>query len=134
MTFKNSVATRAMTALQEGWARFICSLMLLSTGAYAHAAGEFTDRVANAKAIDTKSLRDSSKSGADNIGFIVGIFGTVIGLVIFFWGILWVMSASRSEGRKAATPGWVMILGGGALGAGTALYLLSVGVFSGAAG
>lgn len=120
--------------MSDAWARLVCAALLTMTGATSHAAGEFTDRVSNAKAIDTKSLRDSSKQGADNVGFIVGIVGAVIGLVFFVWGVIWVMSAARSEGRKSATAGWVMMIGGGALGAGTALYLLFVGVFAGAAG
>lgn len=124
----------AKSSVQTMWARLVCAVLLSLTGAHASAQGEFTDRVSNAKTIDTKGLRDGAKSGADNLGFIIGIGATVIGLAFFFWGVLWVMSASRSEGRKQATPGWVMMLGGGALGAGTALYLLFVGVFSGAAG
>ena len=129
----NQIAN-AKNRLGDAWARVVCATLLTMTGATSHAAGEFTDRVSNAKAIDTKSLRDSSKAGADNVGFIVGILGAVVGLVFFIWGVIWVMSASRSDGRKEATAGWVMMIGGGALGAGTALYLLFVGVFAGAAG
>lgn len=129
----NQIAN-AKSRIGDAWARVVCATLLTMTGATSHAAGEFTDRVSNAKAIDTKSLRDSSKQGADNVGFIVGMLGAVVGLVFFIWGILWVMSASRSEGRKSATAGWVMMIGGGCLGAGTAVYLLFVGVFAGAAG
>lgn len=131
MALKKFVAVK--NGVLDVWARFVCALMLVASGGYAYADGEFTDRVASAKAIDTSTLRSSAKTGADNIGFIVGIVGTVVGLVFFVWGVLWVMSASRSEGRKSATAGWVMMIGGGALGAGTALYLLFVGVFAGAA-
>ena len=132
MAFKKLII--AKETVLSLWARMVCAVLLFGSGAHSYAAGEFTDRVTNARAIDTRGVRDSAKSGADNIGFVIGIVGTVVGLAFFIWGVLWVMSASRSEGRKQATPGWVMMIGGGALGAGTALYLLFVGVFAGAAG
>lgn len=105
--------------------------MLLASGAVG--AAEFTDRINNAKSIDTKVLRENAKSGADNFGFIIALVGMVIGLVVFMMGIMWVMSAAKSEGRKDAKAGWIMIGGGGALGAATGLFLYVVGFFSGAA-
>lgn len=108
--------------------RAIVSSCLLATGAY---AAEFTDQVRNAKPIDTRSMRDSAKSGADNTGFIIGIVAMVIGLAFAFYGIIWIMKASRSDGRTDAKAGWIMLVGGGALGALTAIFMVLTGMFSG---
>lgn len=131
---RQSISTRLQSMqiqkkARDTMARVICGSMLLMSGA-AHSQ-EFVDKIKNAKTLDTSSLRNSAKTGADNIGFVVQLVGIVGGLVFFIWGILWVMSAQRSEGRKNAAPGWFMIIGGGALGAATLLYALVVGTFSG---
>lgn len=122
------------TAAANTWARACVGTLLVVTGASAQAAGEFTDRLNNARTIDTKSMRDSSKQAADNIGFIVTMGSMVIGFVFLIWGVLWIMSAGRSDGRKEAKGGWIMAVGGGALGAVGAIYGFVVGAFSGAVG
>lgn len=108
----------------------IVGTCLFASGAY---AAEFTDQVRNAKAIDTRALRDSAKTGADNTGYIVGIIAMVIGLIFMIWGIILIMKAGRSEGRTPATGGWYMFIGGGALGAVTAIFMVMTGMFSGMA-
>lgn len=105
--------------------------MLLASGTSPFAA-EFTDRVNNAKTIDSRAMRDSSKGLADNWGFMVSIAGMLLGLGFFIWGILWIMKAGRSEGRKEAGPGWMMLVGGAALGTVVGLFAYATGVFSGA--
>jgi len=118
--------------LKDARARVVTMALLTMTGATQ--AAEFTDRVQSAKAIDTKAMRENVKSGADNAGFMIGVGAAVLGLVVMLWGLWWISSASRSEGRKAAGPGWVMVVVGGALGAGVPLFLWVVGAFNGAAG
>lgn len=132
MTVLRNRKTGLADCLKDARARLVTTALLIMTGATQ--AAEFTDRVQSARAIDTKALRDNAKSGADNIGFMIGLFAMVLGLVVMLWGLWWVASASRSEGRKAAGPGWVMVVVGGALGAGVPLFMWVVGAFSGAAG
>ncbi|SFF31881.1 hypothetical protein [Paracidovorax wautersii] len=117
---------------RDAVARVLTTAMLVMSGAAS--AVEFTDRVNSAKAIDTKAMRDTGKNAADNFGFMIGIAAMVLGLVFFVWGIIWVAAAARSEGRKEAKPGWIMIIAGGALGGGMALFMWIVGAFTGAAG
>lgn len=118
----------AFQSAKKMTSRAIVGSCLLATGAY---AAEFTDQVRNAKAIDTRAMRDSTKTGADNFGFMIGLGSMVVGLVFAIWGIIWVMKASRSEGRTSATAGWIMLIGGGALGAITAIFMFLTGMFSG---
>ena len=119
--------------VKNGLARAYIAGALLASGGYANAAGEFTDQIKSAKAVDTKAMRESAKSGADNIGFIVGVGGMLLGFIFVLVGFVLIASAARSEGRKPAAPGWIMVAIGGCLGAGMALYLWLVGTVSGAA-
>ncbi len=111
------------------WARLVC-LLLLSANDLALAQTSFTDQVKNAKVRSSTELAASAKSGVDNYSAIISVVLMLFGFGIMVWGIFWVMAASRSEGRKEAKPGWVMILGGGVLGAGAAAYVFTVGAIA----
>lgn len=119
--------------VKNSFARVTVGALLVMSGNAAFAAGEFTDRIQSARTVDTKQLRENVKQGADNFAAMISLIVMVVGFAIFIWGLLWVGKASRSEGRTNATPGWVMVGIGGALGAAGGLYLLFVGVFNGAA-
>lgn len=117
-------------SLSDSFAKLVCFVLVAtSTLAVAQTGGSFTDRVQNAKARDSTQLYQQTKTGVDNWQGIFGLVLMLIGFCIMAWGIFWVMGAARSEGRKEAKPGWIMIVGGGVLGASTAVYLLTVGVF-----
>lgn len=129
MTMKQSL-TRAHSLAANTIARAVVGTMLLASGAAFGQSGEFTDRVKNARATSTTNLREGAQRTANDFGFIVGIGGMVVGLFLLVWGVIWIMSAARSEGRKDATAGWVMAIGGGVLGAATTIYVFIVGVFN----
>lgn len=115
------------------WGRGLLALMVLNSElAFAQGAGSFTDRVGSAKARDSSTLLAGTKSGVDNYQTIFGMVLMLAGFAIFSWGVFWVMAAARSNGQKEAKAGWVMVAGGGVLGAATAVYLFAAGVFSSA--
>ena len=114
------------------WARMMCSLMLLSCTVLYAQTGSFTDRVATGSKTskDLSSMGASAKKNVDVIADVVSLVAMLVGFVFLIWGIMWVMAAGRSEGRKEAKAGWIMILGGGALGAASAIYIFTVGLAS----
>lgn len=113
------------------WARLVGMSMLLATDlVFAQNSGSFTDRVQNAKARSSAELLQGAKTGTDNYATIISLGAMLVGFAILIWGIMWVMAAGRSEGRKEAKPGWIMILGGGALGGASAIYIFTVGIAS----
>lgn len=123
------VVSGFLSYISKLWSLVSCLVLWSATGV-ALAQSSFTDRVQTAKARDSSSLLASTKTGVDNYQQIIGLGLMLVGFAIMTWGIFWVMSAARSDGRKESKPGWIMIGGGGALGAATVIYLLTVGVFS----
>lgn len=127
--FKQMTFSQLQDKARNAYATAFCGALLLVSGT-AHSQ-EFIDQIKGAKALSTSSMRASAKQGADNIGFIIQIAMMVLGVILVAWGIWWITSASRSDGRKSSAPGWIMAIGGGALGAGMAIYMAIVGSFTG---
>lgn len=122
--------SRLNTRARDLAASAVCTTMLLASGA-AIGQQEFTDRIKNAKALDSTTLRTNVNTGANNVGAIITTVLMIIGFFVFAWGVWWVMRASRSEGRTPAAPGYWMVIGGGLLGGGAAVYAFVVGAFTG---
>lgn len=122
----STIAASAAECVKYHWARLMCFGLLFAAGATS-AQSEFVDRLKNAQAIDSTALRQRANTTVNDWGFIIQIAAMLLGLVFVIWGIIWVMNASRSEGRKEAKAGWIMIIGGGGLGAIMAIYMLFVG-------
>ena len=131
MNHSNNAISRGAASVRNMWASLMCMGMLLASG-LAYSQTGFTDRVKNARTLDSATLANQTKQGVDNWGTIISLGAMLVGLFFFIWGIMWVMRASRDEGRTKAAPGWIMMIGGGALGGAMGVYLLSVGIFASA--
>jgi hypothetical protein len=126
-SFRSNMAQLRKIA-QDKMAQAFCTTMLLASG-QVHA--QFLDKINNATALDSGKMLERAKTGSNNFGLIVQSGLIAIGLVFVGWGIFWIMSAGRSEGRKEAKPGWMMVIGGGALGGIVGIYAITVGAFAG---
>src|ERR1035437_2754223 len=123
------IITKISSTIARARAGIAGAALSLATGAVM-AQAEFMDRVKSAKAVDSTTLRANVTTGGNNLAAIGSVVFAVVGFAFMIWGIIWVMSAHRSEGRKEAVPGYVMAIGGGALGAASFVYMFFVGMFS----
>lgn len=125
---------QAMKFLSDTRARATCTALALAAGVYPAHAQEFVDRVKNAKALDSTTIRSQATQAGNNWGAIIQIGVMLVGVVFCAWGIIWIAKAGRSEGRTPAGPGWTMAICGGALGGIMGVYAMTVGAFSGITG
>lgn len=134
----NSKLEKLSNTFADHCARSATAVCLLLSGVNAvalpppdnKADTSFTGKVTAAKTANT-AAKTTVEGAINSTVDIITMLAALAGFLFFLYGIFWVMSASRSEGRKEASPGWIMIIGGGILGVAASVYYL---VVSGAAG
>ncbi len=124
----NAKYEKFSNAVADQRARIVTtSLFLMSGLCGAQTQDSFTNKVNAAKSSASGEAAKTKVTTAVNTTVeLVSLVIAAVGFLVFLYGIFWVMSASRSEGRKAAQPGWIMVIGGGILGTAVGVYYIVV--------